>query len=91
MRYRNAFGGDPTIYAFAGYDVTLFFLKQLQASGTGFVQNLPQTQHEGLQQSFRFVKSDAESGYENVGLRIVHISDYELVPFGVENPVKDKK
>lgn len=90
-RYRNAFGGDPSIYAFAGYDVTLFFLQQLQSSGTGFVQNLPQTQHEGLQQSFRFIKSDAESGYENVGLRIVHISDYELVPFGVENPVKDKK
>lgn len=91
IRYRNAFGGDPSIYAFAGYDVTLFFLKQLHAGGTGFVQNLPQTQHEGLQQSFRFIKSDTESGYENVGLRIVHISDYELVPFGVENPVKDKK
>lgn len=91
VRYRNAFGGDPTIYAFAGYDVTMFFLKQLHDNGTGFVQNLPQVKHEGIQQSFRFVKSDAESGYENVGLRIVHISDYELVPFGVENPVKDKK
>jgi LysM repeat protein/ABC-type branched-subunit amino acid transport system substrate-binding protein len=91
IRYRNAFGGDPTIYALCGYDVTMFFLRQLFVNGTGFISNLPQIQAEGIQQSFRFVKSDAESGYENTGLRIVHISDYELVPFGVENPVKDKK
>lgn len=90
-RYRNAFGGDPTIYAFSGYDVTLFFLRQLFEHGTGFIAHLADAQQEGIQQSFRFVKSDAESGYENTGLRIVHISDYELVPFGVENPVKDKK
>lgn len=90
-RYRNAFGGDPTIYAFSGYDVTLFFLRQLFEHGTGFIAHLADAKQEGIQQSFRFVKSDAESGYENTGLRIVHISDYELVPFGVENPVKDKK
>jgi LysM repeat protein/ABC-type branched-subunit amino acid transport system substrate-binding protein len=90
-RYRNAFGGDPTIYAFSGYDVTLFFLRQLFDHGTGFIAHLADAHQEGIQQSFRFVKSDAESGYENTGLRIVHISDFELVPFGVENPVKDKK
>ncbi|HTF04241.1 MAG TPA: LysM peptidoglycan-binding domain-containing protein [Bacteroidia bacterium] len=91
LRYRGVFGGDPTTYSFAGFDVTLFFLQQLQHGGTGFVNQIATTTGEGLQQSFSFVKSDAESGYENTGIRIVHISDYQLVPFGVENPTKDKK
>jgi LysM repeat protein/ABC-type branched-subunit amino acid transport system substrate-binding protein len=91
LRYRAAFGGDPTTYSFAGFDVTLFFLQQLQRGGTGFVNQVATSTGEGLQQSFSFVKSDAESGYENTGIRIVHISDYQLVPFGVENPTKDKK
>lgn len=91
LRYRSAFGGDPTTYSFAGFDVTLFCLQQLLRSGTGFITELDGTTGSGLQQNFSFVKSDAESGYENIGLRIIHISDYELVPFGVENPVKDKR
>lgn len=91
IRYRSTFGGDPTEYAFSGYDITLFFLQQLQQTGTGLVLTIDQQKGQGLQQDFSFVKSDAESGYENRGLRIVHISDYELVPFGVENPKQNKK
>lgn len=90
LDFRVAFGGDPTNFAFAGFDVTLFFLQQLKETGTGFVPALEGKESHGLQQNFSFVRSDAESGYENIGLRIVHISDYELVPFGVENP-KPKK
>lgn len=86
LEYRAAYGGDPSAFAFAGFDVTLFFLQQLKLNGTGFIAKLPEQKGKGLQQDFSFVKSDAESGYENIGLRIVHISDYELVPFGVENP-----
>ena len=85
-RYRSIYGGDPTSFSFAGYDITLFFLQQLQSTGTGFVPTVTGKKAEGLQQSFSFIRSDAESGYENIGLRIVHFSDYELVPFGFENP-----
>lgn len=91
LHYRASFGGDPTSFSFAGYDVTLYFLQQLRATGTGFVPTVTDHKAEGLQQSFSFIRSDAESGYENIGLRIVHISDYELVPFGFDNPKKDKK
>ncbi len=89
--YRASFGGDPTSFAFAGYDVTLFFLQQLRSTGTGFVPGVPVQTGTGLQQSFQFIRSDAESGYENISLRIVHISDYELVPYGYDNPKKDKQ
>lgn len=86
LQYRSIYGGDPTSFAFAGYDITMFFLQQLRTSGTGFVPAVNGKTGEGIQQSFSFARSDAESGYENFGIRIVHISDYELVPFGVENP-----
>jgi ABC-type branched-subunit amino acid transport system substrate-binding protein len=91
QRYRNVYGGDPTTFSFAGYDNTMFFLQQLKTTGTGFVPGVPAQKGEGLQQTFSFLRSDAESGYENIGLRIIHMSDYELVPFGFENPKKDKK
>lgn len=91
VRYRSEFGGDPSSFVFSGYDVTLFFLQQLRATGTGFVPGVPEQKGNGIQQSFSFVRSDAESGYENTGLRIVHISDYEIVPYGYDNPKKDKK
>lgn len=91
LRYRSAYGGDPTNFSFSGYDVTLFFLQQLHAAGTGFVPTVAEKKAEGIQQSFSFIRSDAESGYENIGLRIVHISDYELVPFGFDNPKPPKK
>jgi LysM repeat protein/ABC-type branched-subunit amino acid transport system substrate-binding protein len=90
-RYRSIYGGDPTSFSFAGYDVTLFFLQQLYGTGTGFVPGVTEKKSEGIQQSFSFVRSDAESGYENIGLRIVHFSDYELVPFGFENPKPKQK
>jgi ABC-type branched-subunit amino acid transport system substrate-binding protein len=86
LGYRSIYGGDPTAFAYAGYDITLFFLQQLMTTGTGFVPAVTQQKAEGIQQSFSFIRSDAESGYENIGLRIVHMSDYELVPSGVENP-----
>jgi LysM repeat protein/ABC-type branched-subunit amino acid transport system substrate-binding protein len=91
LRYRSVFGGDPTNFSYSGYDVTLFFLQQLRTTGTGFVPAITDKKGEGIQQSFSFIRSDAESGYENIGLRIVHFSDYELVPFGFENPKPPKK
>lgn len=91
LLYRNVYGGDPTTFSFSGYDNTMFFLQQLKTTGAGFVPGVSGQKGEGLQQTFSFARPDAESGYENIGLRIVHISDYELVPFGFENPKKDKK
>ncbi len=77
--YYDYFKGDPDQYAFAGYDVGLYFLQALNAYGTDFYQKLPAIKGEGLQQPFDFYRSDAESGYENRGVRIVQVADYRLV------------
>lgn len=78
-RYNKTFKGDPGMYAFAGYDVSLFFLNALYANGTGFYQKLSEMKGSGLQQGFDFYKSDAESGYENRSVQIVQVIDYRLV------------
>jgi hypothetical protein len=76
--YKADFRGDASNYVFAGYDIGLFFLGQLNNYGTDFYTRLPGIKGEGLQQDFEFVKSDSESGYENCGVRIVEVVDYKL-------------
>ena len=71
--------GDPGSFVFSGYDVTLFFLQSLYDNGTAFYQKLPAMKGEGLQQDFEFVRSDAESGYENIAIRILMVKDYRIV------------
>jgi LysM repeat protein/ABC-type branched-subunit amino acid transport system substrate-binding protein len=78
-KYYTYFKGDPNQYAFAGYDVGLFFLQALNDYGTDFFEKLPDIKGEGVQQKFNFYRSDAESGYENRGVTIVEVADYKLV------------
>lgn len=79
QRYDHSFHGDPGSFVFSGYDVTLFFLNSLYENGTNFYQKLPETKGQGLQQDFDFVRSDAESGYENSAIRILQVKDYRIV------------
>jgi LysM repeat protein/ABC-type branched-subunit amino acid transport system substrate-binding protein len=77
-KYYTAFHGDASMYAFAGYDVSLYFLQALNTYGTNFYQKMPEIKGTGLQQDFDFYRSDAESGYENRAVRIVQVLDYKL-------------
>ncbi|HET6990116.1 MAG TPA: hypothetical protein VFJ43_02285, partial [Bacteroidia bacterium] len=78
-KYDDFFHGDPGVYAFAGYDVSLFFLNALNTYGPGFYQKLTEIKGEGLQQGFDFYRSDVESGYENRSVRYVQVVDYQYV------------
>ncbi|MEO5645518.1 MAG: LysM peptidoglycan-binding domain-containing protein [Bacteroidia bacterium] len=77
-KYNTSFHGDAGMYTFAGYDVGMYYLQALNTYGTYFYQKLPEIKGTGLQQDFDFYKSDAESGYENRGVRIVQVIDYKL-------------
>jgi LysM repeat protein/ABC-type branched-subunit amino acid transport system substrate-binding protein len=77
-KYDETFEGDANSYVFTGYDVSLFFLSMMYEQGTFFYQKMAELKGEGLQQRFEFVRSDAESGYENKGVRIVRMVDYKL-------------
>ncbi|MCX6311706.1 MAG: LysM peptidoglycan-binding domain-containing protein [Bacteroidetes bacterium] len=78
-KYDNAFHGDPSSYAFAGYDVSLFFLNALYVNGTDFYLKLPALKGEGLQQGFDFYRSDSECGYENRSVHFMQVVDYQLI------------
>ncbi|HEU4718626.1 MAG TPA: LysM peptidoglycan-binding domain-containing protein [Bacteroidia bacterium] len=77
-RYQAVYNGDPSMYAFAGYDVTMFFLNAMFTYGTDFYRKREALKGTGLQQDFDFVRSDEESGFENNGVRIVGVKDYHL-------------
>jgi LysM repeat protein/ABC-type branched-subunit amino acid transport system substrate-binding protein len=78
-KYNDVFSGDASTYVFAGYDVSLYYIGALGTYGTDFYHKLTDIKGAGLQQDFDFYKSDAESGYENKGVRIVEVVDYKLV------------
>lgn len=78
-RYHFVFHGDASTYAFAGYDVALYFIGALNTYGTDFYHKLAEIKGTGLQQDFDFYKSDAESGYENKSVRIIQVTDYKFV------------
>ncbi len=77
-KYNYTFHGDAGMYAFAGYDVGLYFLQALNTYGTNFYQKLAEIKGKGVQQDFDFYRSDAESGYENRAVRIVQVVEYKL-------------
>jgi LysM repeat protein/ABC-type branched-subunit amino acid transport system substrate-binding protein len=77
-RYEYYFHADPNSFCYAGYDVTMFMLSALNAYGTGFIAKCPELKYSGLQQEYSFYRSDAESGYENRGVRIVRVFNYRL-------------
>jgi ABC-type branched-subunit amino acid transport system substrate-binding protein len=77
--YKQTCKGDASQYVFQGYDVTMFYLKALREYGTGLQQKLPEIKSSGLQQSFDFYQPDSESGYENRGVMIISMQDYQLV------------
>jgi LysM repeat protein len=78
-QYKALFKGDASSYAFAGYDVTFYFLNVLNQHGIFFYKKQNTLSGNGLQQKFDFYRPEGESGYENRGVRIVRIEDYKLV------------
>ncbi|HTL81795.1 MAG TPA: LysM peptidoglycan-binding domain-containing protein [Bacteroidia bacterium] len=77
-RYDYYFHGYPNAYSFAGYDVTMFFLKALNTYGTSFYDKSDELTGNGLQQDFHFVRAEEDSGFENEKVRIVRVLNYHL-------------
>lgn len=64
-QYSHAFKGEPTQFAFHGYDVGMYFVSALGRYGRHFSRCMHQHQPELLQGKFSFVKWTPESGFEN--------------------------
>lgn len=79
QEYRSKFNADPDVYALQGYDAAVYFMRQLENNGTGFLSFLSQSSESGVQNLFRFSQYPSESGFENKNVFILKYQDYKLV------------
>jgi hypothetical protein len=74
---------SPNGYAFLGFDIAYYHLRELLYHGTNFEQNIAMgTPWEGLQSIFNYHQIQASSGYENKGLYFIRYKGYELIRIG---------
>ncbi|MFT5306564.1 MAG: LysM repeat protein [Chitinophagales bacterium] len=76
--YRIRFGTDPSQHAFSGFDASFVNLKGLYLYGTNFAElgyvNLENP--SGLFSPSKYVKVEADSGYENQGVFMIEYNNY---------------
>lgn len=81
--FRTVYDGEPSQYAFQGYDVMLYFLNALFLYGSDFEYCLENLQIPLLQNDFSFSRQSREGGYSNTGIRMIrYLPDFtvELLP-----------
>lgn len=94
------YGAAPTIEAYKGYDLTLYFGRMLHKHGTGFINKLDEEDETLLQSSFDFERVfTGESGngemgedyqinyFENKFVHILRFKNYQYVPMNNPNNV----
>ena len=65
--YRHVYNGEPSQYAFLGYDVLSYFAAVLKKYGTKFLPCISDFSATFLQSHYRFEQIDKEGGYVNTG------------------------
>lgn len=77
-KYREKHGTDPSEFALLGFDVTYYFGNILQKHGPFFMRHLNEYKATLSSTRFDFVKVGEVSGYENQGVFIHTIENYQL-------------
>ncbi|MGB0404333.1 MAG: amino acid ABC transporter substrate-binding protein [Salibacteraceae bacterium] len=77
MVYRNTYETEPTEWAFLGYDLASYFMNALSKYGTAVQNYFDENSYEGLSKNFDFKRNGVAEGFENSGLRVVKIENYQ--------------
>ncbi len=91
-RFKSDFYAEPSIkskkgcmYAFLGYDISMYFLHLLPRFQSGFVEHLNDSGIENLMANFRFSRPGLYGGFENEGLELIKYQpdfSIEVEPYG---------
>ena len=76
--YRSKYKSEPSEFSMLGYDVSYYFGQSLMKYGPYMAKHIPEFKWTGVSTQFDFIQVGAESGFENQGMYIYHIKDYEL-------------
>jgi len=77
--YIKKFNTYPSNYALSGYEITLYFLENLNNSGRNFLQQSMAPSNNNPFVNYRFLKTGPESGFENTACTILYYRDYLLI------------
>ncbi len=100
-KYRSQYKTEPKLYAFLGYDITLYFLRALQEYGVDFDKCLENINNDLLSIKPYFTSKGQKHGFENAHIFIFKYKNYEKVDvkeqmkmekvFGKKSLRKEKK
>lgn len=77
-QFLNEYKGEPTYYAYQGFDVTYFFCKFIADYGKDAFHCLPSLEDDcGLNVCYRFESDNEKNGYENKGIRLVELNNFQ--------------
>lgn len=71
QQYRSLFHGEPSQFAFQGYDVAYYFMYALFRYGRHFENCLESIHLPLLQTEISFLRKSGEGGYSNIGTKII--------------------
>ncbi len=78
-QYRAIYFTDPTEAAFKGFDQLLFFANQLDRNGSKMMSKVDGESFPVMHTTFKFVKQEDKSGYQNMYLNMLEIEHYKWV------------
>ncbi|MBN1989245.1 MAG: LysM peptidoglycan-binding domain-containing protein [Bacteroidales bacterium] len=78
--YRHTYRGEPSQYAFQGYDVGFYFLSAMMRYGVDYKFCLPNFKVDLLQANYRFVQDNSVSGFENRSVFMIRYTrDFDII------------
>ena len=76
--YRLQQDSYPGEYYFIGFDIALYYLKNLKATGPDFVHALNNLPEETNYMRFKFARPDLTTGFDNRGVYVFKYNNYQL-------------
>ena len=81
-KYQAVQNTYPSEFYFIGFDIAMYYLKNLKTFGPEFVFRLNELPAESNYMRFKFTRPDNSTGFDNNGIYIFKYANYQLVETG---------
>jgi hypothetical protein len=83
-KYRQKYLSEPENYAFAGFDISWYFLNALMNFGTDFEDCIQFFNPKLIRTDFEFRHQNRRDGYENIRWQLLKFHNYQLQKVNLE-------
>ncbi len=81
-KYQQQMGTHPGEYYFIGFDIAMYYLKNLKIFGKEFIFRLDELPFEGNYIRFNYARPDKLTGFDNNGVYIFKYNNFQIVATG---------